>query len=301
MSTVGQVIDRIYREWLTPASEQEGLGQLDGAIDDSTTSVTLSTDMISPDEQNHSAPGTVMEVGLEQMLIVTYDPNTKVATVVRGYNGTTAASHSDDDLVIMRPKFARQVVFDAVADEVVSLHPPLWGYSTLTTTGQTEPIEVDADVVGIAEVTWLDINTDPKGGTARIIRNYPPVSSGRAIRLHVPEGKTTYLILKKEFSRPTAESDDLEADILVRPEWEQIVIFGAASRVSSYVDPTKLDFDWATEFDQHQGNPTGTGTVLGRRLQSMRNDLLDRASRRLAKEYPPITTYTDPFYPATLT
>lgn len=300
MSTVGQVVDRVYREWLTPASEQEGLVLMDGAVGAGDTAWVFDTSMLSPDEVNEIAPGTVVEAGLEQVLIRTYDPATSTATVIRGYNGTTATSHADEALVTLRPKFSRQVVFDAVADEVVSLQPALWGYDTLSTSGSTTPIDIDADTVGLVEVTWTNASNEAFSGSGRILRNYPPSATGRAMVLDVPKGRTAYIVLRKEFPRPTAESDNL-ADLNVQVDWEQILVVGAASRMSAYVDPTKLDFDWATEIDQHQGNPTGTGTILGRRLQAIRDDLLSAASRRQKREFPPTTTFTNPFRSAAIT
>lgn len=296
MSTVGQLIDRLNREWLSPADQQPRQARLNGAISDSDTTATLTTTTLDPAEREVT-PGTAIEVGLELMLVTDFTDS--VVTVVRGHQGTTAAAHSDGDPVILSPRFPRLSAFDAVADEVMSLSPPLWGFASETLVGSTEPIDIDANYVGIAAVTWLDTNSVPHSGQGRIIPNYPPSDTDRAVMLTVPEGKTTYVTFKKEFTRPTAESDDLTTDFGVLSEWEQIIVVGAAARMSSYIDPTRLFVDTMVDAELNAVAPAGTATSLHRRLKSIRNELLTDAARRLRDEYPPVTTWADPFDPAT--
>lgn len=295
--TIGDVIDRLYREWLSPAAQSPIFATLDGAIGSTTAaSVKIDDSMLSPQEKNILAPGVVAEVRNEQMMVVAYNRNTKTMTVRRGHNGTTAATHSDDTLVTFIPTFARQVAFDAVADEIMSLHPQLWGLKTVTLTADPgEPQEVDSDVVGVAAVTWLDTNDHPRSGRAHLLQNYPPFDSNRAIVLsQVDSGETTYVTLKTEFTRPSKLTDKL-SDLGILEQWVQIIVMGAASRMGSYLDVTRLDINTITELDQTQVNPAGRASALASRLKRMRDDLLEDAARRQKREYPPTVTFTNPF------
>lgn len=299
MSTVGSLVDRLYREFLAPSARTPSLGSLSSAVDDTTTSIPLDVTMLGVEEQTAIAPGVVLEVGLEQMLISAYDEGTTTATVSRGYNGTAAASHSSGDLFYPAPEFARQVAFDAVADEIVSLHPTLWGKRTLSTTTDVAPIEVDDDVVGVASVLWDAGGSTWLHGNAVVLPDFPPSSTGKALQFkEVSNGKTAHVTLKCEFSRPTAEADTT-ASLLLEDSWLPIVVYGAAARLSAYVDPTRLRQDWSVERDQNEQVPVGSGTVLERRLRSVRNDLLEQAARRLHKEHPPVVVFRDPFRPST--
>ena len=54
MSTLAQLIDRTYREYLRPVEEQEPLSQLASGIDNSasTTSITYVENLWTPEEED---------------------------------------------------------------------------------------------------------------------------------------------------------------------------------------------------------------------------------------------------------
>jgi hypothetical protein len=300
MSTVNALIDRLYREWLTPATQQDVYALLNGSLTNSTSTVVVSLGMLAVDEQGLISPGTVIEVEQEQMLVTAISSDLLTLTVRRGYAGTTAASHADSLLVTIQPQFTRQSAFDAVADEIVSLHPALWGLETGTLVSASTPVEVPADVVGLAGVSWVDTNTVVRSGRASLLRNYPPSATGRAVQfLDVTVGKTAYVTYKTKFARPTSGSDTL-ASLNVDTSWGQIVVLGAAGRLSGYIDPSRLNVNWAGEAEQNQTSPPGTATGLHARLMSMRNSLLEEAAQRLRQEYPGTVTWNDPFRPASV-
>ena len=67
---------------------------LNGAINDSTTSVTV-------DDSATFRIGDVIKVNAEQMLIGSIVSATNVLTVTRGHNSSTAAAHSNNDIVFL--------------------------------------------------------------------------------------------------------------------------------------------------------------------------------------------------------
>lgn len=300
-SVVSGIIDRVYREWLTPAEQQPTQATLAADLTIESASAAISVGMLAPDEQSLISPGTVIEVGREQMLVTGFTGGT--ATVRRAHNGTTAATHDSGDLVVVQPRFARQAVFDAVADEVVSLHPSLWGRSTDTLSVTGSPIDAPDSAVGIATVTWMDAGDVLRAGEAHLLTNHPASSTGRAVLVSgVPSGRDVYITYKHEFPRPADEDDDLtDTTFRLETQWLPIVIVGAAARMSAYVDPTRLFVDWAANAEQTSVSPAGTATALHRRLDQMRRDLLDAAAQRQSAEYPPIVTFSDPFNPLTRT
>jgi hypothetical protein len=299
MSTVGAVVDRLYREFLAPSDRTPVVCTLNGAIDASVTALVVDASMLSVEESYLLSPGVVIEVGLEQLLVEAYDEVTFTATLTRGHAGTAPAAHADNATVTLMPEFARQVAFDAVADEIVALHP-LWGQVTITeVANSTSPAEVAADTIGVAGVLWRSsVQSHWQAGRVDFLRNFPPSSTGKAIQFSgVPSGSTTYVTLKKEFTRPTAEEDTL-ASLFVEDQWVPIVLYGAAARASSYVDPTRLDIDWSIGRDQNEQVPVGSGSVLETRLRRVRDTLHNQALQRMRMEHPPVVRYTHPFNPS---
>jgi hypothetical protein len=296
MSTV---IDRLYREWLTPSDLQPVQVSLDVTVTDTATALTLDTDMMAPDEVAIISPGTVVEIGLEQMLVTSFAAGT--AVVRRGHAGTTAVAHTSGELVVFAPRFSRQSAFDAVADEVVSLHPRLWGRSieTFNQSGGA-PEDVDYTAIDVAAVSWL--NQDYfQTGTGQIISGWPSSNTGRALIVSgVPSGYDAIVTLKHEIPRPTALTDDLTGTgFRLVGQWAAIVILGAAARMAGYIDTTRLTVDWAANAEQTALAPAGTATALHRRLSQMKEEHLRSAERRQQAEYPAVVSYNDPFNPLT--
>jgi hypothetical protein len=296
MSTV---IDRLYREWLTPSDLQPVQVSLNVTVTDTDTTLTLDTTMMSPDEVAIISPGTVLEVGLEQMLVTSFSAGQ--AVVRRGHAGTTATAHTSGVLVVFAPRFSRQSAFDAVADEIVALHPRLWGRS-IESFAQTNgaPSDVDYTAIDVAAVSWADGNYF-QTGTGQVISGWPASTTGRAVLVHgVPSGYDAIVTLKHEIPRPTALTDDLTGTgFRLIEQWVAIAILGAAARMAGYIDTTRLTVDWAANAEQAALAPAGTATALHRRLSQMKEGHLQAAERRQQAEYPPVVSYNDPFNPMT--
>jgi hypothetical protein len=80
--------------------------QINGNIDASTTSVVV-------DDGTNFGAGDLIEFSDgEQAHVLSVATNT--LTVIRGYNGTTAASHSDDVVILKNPRFTIAQVNDAM-------------------------------------------------------------------------------------------------------------------------------------------------------------------------------------------
>lgn len=293
MTTVGNLVDRVFREYLSPADEQPIVTQLDSGVDDAVTDLTLDVSLLTPEEREIPGKGLVIEVGQEQMLLTSYVVSTGSAEVKRGWNGTEAAAHSAGDTITIIPTYSRAVVFDAVADEIVSLHPDLWGLDMVEKVSSRFPLDVDADVVGVAAVTWDAGGGHLLSGRGELFR----IPSGKKVSLSgIPAGKTVYLTLKKDFPRPTAETDVL-ADLNVNDEWAPIIVLGAVARITPVIDQQRLHLDWAIEQQMAELAPSGTSSSLALRMKGLRDRWVTDAAERLNREYPPVITYSSPFRP----
>ena len=123
MTTIADVIERVYRDYLWPPDEQPARFAV-GANDITATATTLPvlTTLLSPEEESLIGPGTLIEVvsavtGGELMLIeaVTGSPATSL-TVVRKMFLTAGVAHLENDFIYLAPGFPRSKVYDAVAD-----------------------------------------------------------------------------------------------------------------------------------------------------------------------------------------
>lgn len=300
MSTIGAVVDRVLQEHITPTTETPATCFVDSSVDDTTTSIDLDMSTLAVDERGAVQPSTILETLSGEMLFVksvSISASTYTVTVARGWRGTTAAALTADDPVTISPPITRLSVFNAVADEVTALYPRLWGIETVAVTPDDTYVEVAAEAVSIEQFLYTNIAGRPRLDQVRIIRNFPDSGTGQAIVLDsLPVTGNAYVTYRTKFARPTAESDTL-ADLRVQDDWVSILVFGAAARAVTQLDPRSLSVEWVTELQQAEGAPPGTSTAVAQRLKRWRDQELEEASRRWRADHPTRVKITDPLRP----
>lgn len=94
------------------------------ALTDSATTVTLTYGQ-------GVARGTLLEIGDEELYVWSYDSATKIATVGRGWNSTTAAAATVGTVVTIAPRFSRTEIDELIRDELQSWPRDLGQLSTV--------------------------------------------------------------------------------------------------------------------------------------------------------------------------
>ena len=128
--TVDTLVDRVYRDYLEPADDQPVMVATAAEITTADTTVTYDDATFAPDEEDLLAPGVLIELGYEQMRVTDVDPDTNTISVLRAVNGTEAAAFDAGTEIRVAPIYARQSVFEAVADNIVALYPDLHATAT---------------------------------------------------------------------------------------------------------------------------------------------------------------------------
>ena len=282
MSTVAQVVDRILRDWLHAPDDQPTRFTLNGALAAGATSLTYDDDLLTPEEEDLLGPGTLIEVGSEQILVGSVNEDTNVLSgLIRGANGTTDADHADAALVTLAPAWARKTIFDAVADAIEQLWPELY---TTTTSGaltlsSTQYTEVPAVVQGVLYL-WVR----PSGGDqyekwhAPLLENFPPSSTTKAIWPGF--SGSGYLVYKAKPTRPTLETDSM-ATLGVEDEWEQLVVVSAVAYLISGKDLSAATQEFLSDNLNAQGYPVDSSRRIREGLLRYQGYLIDKAKRTL--------------------
>lgn len=288
MAAVSTLVDRIYRDYLNKPDDLPAFSRLDGSIDSSTTSVVYEAGLFSTEEENLLGAGGLIEIDQELMLVTNANNSTRTLTVARGFKGTTAASHSDNATMTLNPTFPRKTVFDAVSDNIVRLYPSLYNVTTTSVTSASTYVEVPASTVEI--LTSYVQNSSGELYTSagiELLRDFPPSSTNTAVQFYnTSTGKTVYLVVKRKFVRPTAETDDLATDCLIADEYEQIVMVGAVADVVGATDIDATTQEFITERLAAENYPVGSGERLRNALLRLRSLLIDEARGNLRSLYP---------------
>ena len=288
MAAVSTLIDRIYRDFLNKPDDLSAFSRLDGAINNSVTSLTYESGLFSSEEENLLGNGALVEVDQEIMLVTAANTSTRTLTVARGYSGTTAASHDDKANIFINPTFPRKSVYDAVADNIVRLYPTLYNVTTTNVTANSTYQEVPASTVEVLSsyVQNATGNQYTSAGT-ELLTNFPPSSTNTAVQFYnTSNGKTVNLVVKRKFVRPTAETDDLSTTCLLEDEYEQIVMVGAVADIMGATDVDASTQEFITEKLAAENYPVGSGERIRNALLRLRSLLIDEARGNLRSLYP---------------
>jgi len=288
MAAVSTLVDRIYRDFLNKPDDLAAFSRLDGAMTDAQTTLSYEDGLFSVEEENLLGNGAIVEVDQELMLVTNANTSTRVLSVSRGYQGTTAASHNDKRNIFINPTFPRKSVFDAVADNIVRLYPSLYNVTTTSVTSNSTYAEVPSSTIEIL-TSYVQNSSGEKYTSAGIelLRDFPPSSTNAAVQFYnTSTGKTVYLVVKRKFVRPTDETVDLSTTCLIEDEYEQIVMVGAVADIVGATDIDATTQEFITEKLAAENYPVGSGERLRNALLRLRSLLIDEARGNLRSLYP---------------
>lgn len=305
MSTFAQLIDRTYREYLRPVEEQEPASQLADTTDISsvagsgatgifadTTTITYRDGFFTPEEEELIGSGSVIEIGQELILVEDINTVAKTMVVERGRLGTTATYHLNDTDIILKPKYPRINVANAIGDQIVGLYPALYAVAKTTIqTSSTQFVEMPAATERILQAK-MDLSTSSvttyTDVPLELLTDFDGSSTTAAVQFPTQptSGKNVYVVYATKFTRPTTESTDLNATSGLDDFHEQIVMVGAVAQLLSELDVDATTQSYITENLESSGIPVGSGERLRNALLRYYGVLLDRARREQRSRFP---------------
>ncbi len=322
-TTVGGLIDRVFREYLEPMDYLNSYTVVaDGAgfAADATT-ITFNGDLLSQEEEDAMDAGAIIECEQELMRCTALDTVNNQVTVVRGVQGTTAAEHLAGKVIKISPTFTRKAVFDSIVDQIENLYPTLFavdtqsftsgtGYSTIGTydapgthnylvaplkaLSQYTDWSAGSDQTGLkyqgVAVEMIDLPnpftyTD-SGGTERTITYTSGPDVVHALQfVGIAAGHTVYVTFKKKFIPPTLESTTL-ASIGLETEYEPIIMTGVAAHLVAGRDINLVDASYITDQLEAAAYPVGSSNTIRNSLLQYQQLLIQQARTNLRSKYP---------------
>jgi hypothetical protein len=289
MTTAATVIDRTLRQLLSGTVEARN--KLASTIDASATTVVASYPL------EGLRTGQILEIDSELMYIWTADTGTKSLVVERGYNGTTAVSHTANALIKVNPRFPRAQVLESVNDEMADLSSPMNGLF------QVKALDIDyngsdtmIDLVGVTSIIdILNVSvrylTDdyPVARKIRLVRDMPTddFPSGYALRFDqgVFPGRLR-IVYKAPYVTASTESSDINTTCGIQESVTDIVAIGAQLRLMS---PREIKRNFTeSQGDSRRAEEVPSGAVGGSisNLQRLRRERIQAEAARLQRSYP---------------
>lgn len=286
------------------SGQQPRADRLAGSITNSATTLVLTY----ADASSSIDRGTILGVDLELIYVWAWEPSTRTATVERGINGSTAASHADLARVEINPKFSQFHILQAINDDLVDLAAPSNGLFRPVTV----PFTYASGIVGYdltgatSELGVLSVAHSVPGSTAK---EWPTVPvnqwrverdmdtsifpSGFALFLTAGYSNASYrVIYKAQFGALSSLSNDVQTTTGLPASANDLPPMGAAINL---VFPREVK----RNFTEAQGNtrradevPAGatTGSVSG--LRQRRRERIGAERSRLEAQYPTYMRFT---------
>ena len=246
----------------------------------------------------------LLEIDDELIHIDSVDRSDRSAVISpfgRGYRGTTAVSHSANAKVTFAPSFPKISVKRAINDTIRAVYPNVYGRASTTfsfnpsVTTYSLPAEAETvlaisyDTIGPSN-EWLPIRRWRHDPTS----NVGEYATGNAISIYEPivPGRTINVVYSKTPTVLTNASDVFTTVTGLEETSRDLIVYGAAYRMVSFIDPGRLSFT-SPEADQNDTTRQfGSGTNTARYLLALYQQRLQEESQKLNGKYPVRVHYT---------
>lgn len=243
--------------------------------------------------------GAVIEIDTELMYVWSVNTSTLVATVQRGYAGTTAASHSSGALIYVNPKFSQFAIFTALNQEIVDLSSPtngLFWVDTVDLTSVSGTSGYDFDIADYIDIHEVHYEADSAMLAWKRVDDYRLVQaadstdfpSGRALMINEwigESGGIVHVTVKRSFTQFASISADATTTNLASTMLD-IPPLGAMVRLTATRGVKRA-------FDESQGEPRRAAEVNEQAMiqnssaiLSLRRQRINSEAARLKQQYP---------------
>jgi len=175
-------IEKVWRRVYSGSAD--ATVQLTNTIGASETTITFtpalgSNPATSP--TNAMRVGAILSVDLEVMYVTGYASSTNQITVVRGYEGSLAASHNANTIIYIQPVYTKFDVGVALNDELLRLSSPGNGlFKVGVETITYNPVYMGYDLAGIP-TNFIDV-MEIRHKIPYPTRNYPSIKKWKVLR-----------------------------------------------------------------------------------------------------------------------
>ena len=246
----------------------------------------------------------IVEIDDEMMWVDSYDRQANTITIApfgRGYNATTAATHAVNTKVVITPTYPRIAVKRAINDTINSAYPKVFAVGTTTASflASRTTYSVPAEAIQILSMAWQSVGPTKEWLPIRQWR-WDPIAytvafaTGRTVSIYdnVLPGRTINIVYSHMPTAMTAVDDDFESVTGLPSTMRDVIIYGAAWRLSSYVDPARISISSPAADELDVKRPYGTGTNVTKQLQALYMQRLEDESLKQKIQFPTRVHYS---------
>jgi hypothetical protein len=297
MATLNDMISEVRSSLAGYTLRQDRISYLTSAITTTDTAIQIGS-------SSNLAKG-IIEIDNELIWIDNFDKQNNTMNAApgfgRGYQGTSPSPHSTNAQVILTPSFPRTNIQQAINDTIGSLYPKLWAiYSTTFTfnaSQTTYPLPDDAqNVLYMSWQTtgssreWLPI----KRWRQDLMANVATFNTQKTINIYenVQPGRTIQVWYAANPQTMTSGTDDFSAVTGLPESCRDVIVYGAAYRLLSFIDPGRINLTSAESDLADSKVPGAAGSSNSRYIYALYQQRLQDESLKLSDKFPIRLHYT---------
>lgn len=253
----------------------------------------------------------IIEIDDEMMWVDAYDRQLNTITIApfgRGYNTTTATSHAVQSKVVITPTYPRIAVKRAINDTINAVYPKVFAVGSTTTTflASRTTYQLPSEAIQVLHMAWQTVGPtrewlpirqwrwDPLANTTAWTPDNTDPAYSRTVSIYdnVLPGRTIQIVYAHLPNQMTSDSDIFETKTGLPSSMRDVIIYGAAFRLTSYVDPARISITSATADELDSKRPYGTGTNITKNLQNLYMQRLEEESLKQKLQFPTRVHYS---------
>jgi hypothetical protein len=298
MTTLDQLVRQVRQSLLGYAMNQESVSELSAPMTAADTTFTCDTGTVT------NLSRGLVEIDDELILVKSYDATNGVVSIMgltngRGYEGTVAASHSANSLVVSNPAFPKARIKEAINETIRALYPTLvvFGSTEITKLAPVVEYELPSEVDGVWYVTGQLIGPskvaqplpnwryNPKARTA----NFP---SGKSIQLfdYVTAGQAMKVVYSKAPTALVNGSDELTTTGYP-DRYADLVVYGACKRLLPSLEAARLQLQAVEATERAPLVPPQSAAKAASLYASLYAERLEEERARQWDEVPNYATF----------
>jgi hypothetical protein len=296
MSTFNDLINEVSLNLAGYTMRQDRSTHITENISSSATDIVIASG-------DNIAKGLV-EIGDELVWVDSFDRSNNTLVIApygRGFQGTTATSHTAGERVTIAPTFPRAAIKRAINDTILAVYPDLFsvGYTTFTWTPAKNTYALPSDAETILSISYEAIGASKEWAPIRdwrsdIVADVASFDSSSTVTIYsaVDPGRTVKIAYTRSPLTLSLADDDFSITTGFMESVKDVVVLGASYRLLSFIDPGRLTFS-SPEADMQTGRiQFGSGTNTAKYVYALYTQRLQDEVRKLKKRYPIRVHYT---------
>jgi hypothetical protein len=296
MPTFKELVDEVSLNLAGFTLKQDRSTHLLGDISSSATTIQVAS-------VDNIAKG-IIQIDEELIWVDSFDRasgNLTIPPYGRGYLGSPKGAHFIGNQVIIGPTFPKFNIKKAINDTIRAIYPKI--FATATTTFAYNPSQstytLPNDLQTILSVAWESVGPTQEWIPVRSWRVDPMASinsfdSNNSIAIYdaIVPGRNVLVFYSKEPDTFEFDDDDFEQTTGLPLSVKDVIVYGAAYRMSSLIELGRLTFTSPEADLQSSRMQYGVGTNTSRYLLALYQQRLDEESSKLSGKYPIRVHYT---------